>query len=221
MGVKTYISFSVLMVASVGAAWSQAVSVGVKGGIPLLDTLSSHDESRPYIVGPFVEIRLPAGFAIEADALYRRVGNSNFGSLLSGANLLAPDGAVVQGPYISTFSNRQRGNSWEFPLLGKYYFRTRALGWQPFLGSGFALRTTVGFHADTTRTVVAASGTPTTTSFQRDFRPPLDVGAVVSAGVRFHAGRLALAPEFRYTRWGGVENPLNRNEAGALLGISF
>ena len=197
------------MIAAAGPLCSQPVSFGVKGGIPLLDTTSSHEESRPYIVGPSIEIRLPAGFAIEADALYRRVGNSSFGSFLSGANLF------------SAFSSRQRGNSWEFPLLGKYYFRPRALGWQPFLGSGFALRTTVGFHSDTTRTVVAASGTPTTTSFHHDFRPPLDVGAVVSAGVRFHAGRLALAPEFRYTRWGGVENPLNRNEAGALLGISF
>jgi hypothetical protein len=32
------------------------------------------DESRPYTIGPSVEFRLPVGFAVEIDALYRRLG---------------------------------------------------------------------------------------------------------------------------------------------------
>jgi hypothetical protein len=49
----------------------------------------------------------------------------------------------------------------------------------------------------------------------------LGVGAVFAAGVRFRAGRFSLLPEARYTRWGGSDNQLRKNEAGLILGVSF
>ena len=114
-------------------ASAQLVSIGVKGGVPFLDTNQGGDESRPYIVGPSVEIRLPAGFAIEVDALYRRVGNTfgfNFSGIDAGSNVV---------PTTSFYIDRQRGNYWEFPFLGKYYFRPRTTAWQPFLEHGLGL----------------------------------------------------------------------------------
>ncbi len=53
------------------AASAELISIGVKGGIPLSkQTTNSNDESRPYIFGPSIEIRLLAYFAVEASALY-------------------------------------------------------------------------------------------------------------------------------------------------------
>lgn len=63
-----------LLIASIAG---QTVSIGVKGGIQFVDQTQPESESRPYLVGPTVEVRLPGNFAIEADALYQRIGNSS------------------------------------------------------------------------------------------------------------------------------------------------
>src|SRR4051794_39703038 len=109
-----------LLIASVApVARAQAVSVGVLAGIPLSNTTGGHDESPRYQVGGSVEVRLPAGFALEADALYRLLGSSQGFSLISSINLV-PN--ISFTPF--NFTSRQRGNAWSFPLLGKYYFHT-------------------------------------------------------------------------------------------------
>jgi hypothetical protein len=197
-------------------ASAQLVSFGAIGGGPFLDQNQGGDESRPYIVGPSVEFRLPAGFVIELDALYRRVGStSGFG--LSNIIFVPP----LTPPYVSSFVSRQRGNYWEFPVLGKYYFRPRSTGWQPFIGTGWALRTAF-FHEDINQTVVTADGNSHSDSFKNHFRSEVGVGATFVAGVRFRVGRIAVIPELRYTYWGhAIQNSLRNNEAAGLLGISF
>ena len=198
-------------------ASAQLISFGAKGGVPFLAPNQGGDESRPYIVGPSVEFRLPAGFAIEVDALYRRVGNT-FQYGFSGNIMLIPQ---PPAPYVNFFVERQRGNYWEFPVLGKYYFRPRRTAWQPFVATGWALRT-VAFHEDIHETVTDAGGTSTSYSFRNHHRSDLGAGAVVAAGVRFRAGRVTVSPELRYTYWGSSANSsLRRNEAAGLLGISF
>ena len=189
------------------AASAQIVSFGVEGGVPVLDRTQSPDESRPYIIGPSVEVRLPAGFALEAEALYQRIGTTR-------------GFASFPALGITSFTDHERGNSWEFPFLAKYYFRPRNASWQPFIGTGYAFRM-IGLHDSITQTVLGANGSPQATSFHDSFRSNLGVGAVVAAGLRFRVGRIALLPEFRYTRWGGVDNVTRQNEAGVLLGISF
>jgi hypothetical protein len=216
---KTFVLFLVVT-AGIRSAAGQALSIGVKGGIPLVDRMSSNDESRPYLVGPSVEVRLPAGLAIEGDALYQRIGNTgSFGYGSGSSVILAGTGPISLSP-ISLFISRQRGNSWEFPLLGKYYFRPHSEGWQPFVATGYALRT-VGFHNAITATLPDESGALHTTSSKYDSRSSLGVGAVFAAGVRFRAGRFSFLPEARYTRWGGSDNQLRKNEAGLMLGVSF
>ena len=76
---------------------AQPVSVGVKVGVPFTDPIGRNGESRPYTIGPTVEVRLPAGFAVEASALYRRLGQTYTYSYVSGTNLLSPDSAYVNG----------------------------------------------------------------------------------------------------------------------------
>ena len=46
------------------------LSVGLKGGFPLTDSLSD-SASKNYLIGPMAELNLPFGLAVEADALYR------------------------------------------------------------------------------------------------------------------------------------------------------
>jgi hypothetical protein len=192
------------------AASAQAVSFGVLGGVTLTDPLSFRDESRPYIVGGSIEVRLPGRFAVEADVLYQRIGTS---TSLSG----------FLNPTITSITDRQRGNSWKFPILGKYYFRPRTSAWQPFVGTGYAFRA-IQFHDDVNETTVDSSGAIHNTTFHGDHGDGLGVGAIFATGVRFHAGRFAFSPQVRYTRWGDTQNnptSLRKNEAGLLLGISF
>lgn len=207
------LSFGIFMMMACIAS-AQAVSIGVKGGVPLTDALDNRDESRPYTIGPSIEIRLPAGFAIEAGALYRRIGNTTSFALRQ--NLL-PTSLIA----ISFLINRQRGNSWEFPLLGKYYFRPRATAWQPFIATGYAFRG-IWFHDDGNETNTDPSGVSHTFTFHNDYRSSLGIGVVAAAGIRLHLGHFAILPEFRYTRWGGSDNnQIRKNEAGFLLGVNF
>jgi hypothetical protein len=197
----------------IDSALGQTVSIGVKGGIQFVDQTQPESESRPYLVGPSVEVRLPANFAVEADALYQRIGNSsNF--------YFIPPGTFVSPPSIVSYTSRIRGNSWEFPVLAKYYFRPRSAGWQPFIATGWSMRT-IGFENDINQTVVNASGAAQQVSAHNHYRSGLDIGAAFAAGVRLRAGRFAVVPEFRYVRWSS-HNSLNRhNEASFLLGLSF
>lgn len=97
---KTFFSLLVLT----GFASAQPFGAGVKVGVPATDafkvlpfpTLATFtgDSSR-FTGGPYVELRLPAGMAVEVDALYR---NYDFVS----------DGIATSA------------SSWEFPVLLKH-----------------------------------------------------------------------------------------------------
>ncbi len=181
---------------------AQSVSVGVEGGVPIADRVFPPDESRPYIVGPSVEFRLPARFALEAEALYQRVGTSEQFSFISGI-----DGNLTL--------LRKRADVWQFPLLGKYYFQPRSARGQPYIETGWAFRTAL----------VHTSGTQTATGsapvlIKNDNRSPLNVGASFGAGIRYNVGRMAISPELRYTRW-SQDSLIRQNELGFLLGIHF
>ena len=187
---------------------AQLISVGVLGGVPILGPAAHNDDSPRYTVGPSVEVKLPAGFAIEADALYQPI-RSNAG----------PSFAFGFGTLLGySFANHQRGNSWEFPLLGKYYFH-RVAGGQPFAGAGFSFRT-IGINA-TGYSVTGTGATPVYTPFDSHYRSDLAVGAVTAAGLRYKLGRFAVTPQARYTRWGSGDSLARKNALGAFLGVTF
>ena len=208
--------FAVLAFISLGAssAFAQLVSFGVKGGVPLIDqTVNSVDQSRPYIVGPSVEFRLPANFAIEVDALYQRIGQSvQFSEISAGVSQVSLSSVSL--------SQQLRANDWTFPVLGKYYFRPRSTSWSPYIATGWALRV-LDVQNKGSETIMNSAGAPQTLPFNGHFHSDDGVGAVAAAGVRFKRGRLAISPEIRYTRWGSSTGWVNKNEAGFLLGISF
>lgn len=155
----------------------------------------SPDNSRPATIGGSVEVKLPAGFTIEADLLYKRLRSSSSVAFTNGV-----------------YNIDTKGDSLELPVIGKYYFRP-IRGWRPFVGTGWALRRT--WQQTETR---QNSGRDLLS------RPSdIGVGAVASAGARYEYRRLKLAPELRYTRWGSAsEFPRrNPNQLELLFGVSF
>jgi opacity protein-like surface antigen len=102
--------FGVLLLFASNAA-AQSVGVGVKGGVPLNDVLESSRtfggqtfkaNTNRFTVGPMLDIRLPFGFGVEFDALYKRFDQT---------------GDSINGGTVA-----KTGTSWEFPLLGKFRF---------------------------------------------------------------------------------------------------
>ena len=185
-------------------AIAQAVEFGVVGGVPLTPVTPryTHNDSRPYLIGPSIEFRLPASFAIEVDGIYRRIGSNRSGQFNSDTGL-------------TSYSYRTTGNSWEVPVLGKYYFQPRHSLFRPFIASGFSLRTITENSK-----YVSGPNPPASSSFSS--RDALDVGAVVAAGLHFKPGRFSVDPQFRYSRWGsGNNNRVSKNQTGFVLGIRF
>ena len=183
---------------------AQPVQFGVKGGFVLTEpTRYTPEQSRSFTVGPVVEFQLPNRFAIEAGFLYKRIG--------TGRDITFSD-------YRSSASSR--GNSFEIPVIGKYYFRPPSR-WTPYLGLGVAMRRT---WQSTERSLTG----PATDQFRPgEFRysnvSPFGAGAVGTAGLRFTHGRWKFSPEFRYTRWSEEPQTIRRkpNQVEFLFGISF
>jgi len=90
----------------IGLAHAQPVVGGLKIGVPFTDAFQNQPyptvatltaSSNAYTLGPFIEVRLPWHFAIEADALYRGL---HFNNVLASATT----------------------GQWDFPVVAKYKF---------------------------------------------------------------------------------------------------
>jgi hypothetical protein len=134
------------------------------------------------------------------DALYRRLG-------------LRDSGLSVFTSY-DAFTDRWRGNAWEFPLLAKYYFRHRD-SWQPFVGVGVAMRYLSRQHQGN------ETGLYGTFYEIHQSDQQFIGGETAAAGIRIRTGRLKWLPQFRYTRWNASGILTQSNEATILLGIAF
>jgi opacity protein-like surface antigen len=98
-----------LSLSAFGQESSSPIGFGVKGGVPLNDAFVVRQENpvdyiadtHRYTFGPYVEVRLPAGFGVELDALYQTYEYRQ----------------VVPAPTID-----QNSHAWEFPLVVKKRF---------------------------------------------------------------------------------------------------
>ena len=208
---KTFLLFSVL--ALPGAA-QIPFGAGIKLGVPLTETLDTASEisrgyvseTRRFIYGPVFEIRLPAGFAVEFDALYTKM---QFSSRNIGLNVLT---AVTDA------------NAWEFPLLLKKKFGSAPIV-RPFVDVGASWRRIT----DVRHVASFITGSSQTTSSPEELRRKNATGFVVGAGLEIKLLFIRLTPEARFTRWGtdnfrsGIAGLLdtNRNQGQFLVGISF
>ena len=195
-------------------AFSQPVGFGVKAGVPLTNFVSAahsgtfdwDSSTNRYIVGPTVELRLPGGFGIEVDALYRRLHYNGSG--------------LVGNAFTSSSTT---GNNWEFPLLFKYRIPTEVV--KPYIDAGIAWNTLTGIR----QTVSNAASTVSSgfTANPPELHRNVSEGFVVGVGVDVHV-LLHISPEVRYTRWGsGLLQDANgilqtkRDQAEFLVGITF
>lgn len=117
------------------SAFGQTVSFGIRAGVPFTDAYSpatmtsgsafvkTFSDSKEYLVGPMVELHLPLGFSVEADALYHPL------SLAQEINT----GTAV-------FHNSTIIHSWEFPIVAKYRFLQLPLI-KPYVEAGPSFRT--------------------------------------------------------------------------------
>lgn len=204
--VRTLLS---LLIAA-AALSAQPIGVGIKGGLPLTDLFESENstvatETKRYIVGPMVELRLPAGFAIEGDALYSR---ANFTSILGTA------GSVLSAPFDA--------NSWEFPVLLKKKFGGANAGVaavRPYVGAGVSFRRLSGLTSIGSFITGNRDG-----SVDRN-----NTGFVAGGGIEVRALFIRIAPEIRFTYWGtdhfaeGLANIFKTNKAQGqfLIGLYF
>ena len=192
------------------AAAAGPLSFGVKGGIPLTDFFSAVNSqsfslgsnTKHYIVGPTLELHLPAGFGIEVDALYRRM---SYGGSSATVSATSPSSVGV------------KANGFEFPLLAKYTLRGKLAG--PFVDAGYAFDTLSGL----TQTVASKTGlssTPPSGHFTKGF--------VMGGGLDLNLKLIHVTPEIRYTHWGSsrLVDPYtlvkgSQNQGEFLLGITF
>ena len=196
--------FTVLLCSTFVMLQGQPVSVGAKGGFLLTDaTRYRSDESRNYTVGPSVEFRLPGNFGVETGFLYKRIGMSS--------NIRFDGSQIV---------SRTRANSFEIPVIGKYYVRS-AKPVTPFFGLGVAMRRAW----ESTDSSIFGPGVllPGRSDFRTTDVSPFGAGAVGAAGVQFGFGRWKVSPEFRYTRWSQETQRIarNPNQVELLVGVSF
>jgi hypothetical protein len=161
-------------------------------------------------VGPSVDLSLPGSFAIEVDALYRRQG---YQALL---NLGSPEQNTVT-------NERERANSWEFPILLKYKLPAPVI--KPFVEAGVAPRRITGTIAASIESfspVTSPFTTFTSTNFARN-----SAGVVVGGGVQISLGRLRILPEARYTHWasapanGFAEVSTSQQQVDLAIGIGW
>lgn len=111
-------------------AFSQPFTAGIKVGLPLTDFLNTVNgtastSTNRYIVGPMVELRLPAGLGIEFNALYRHF-----------------DYTDIVGSTANAVTSTGSSGAWEFPLVAKYKFPSRIV--RPYLEAGVAWDTLMG-----------------------------------------------------------------------------
>jgi hypothetical protein len=202
-----------LFITTASAQW---FSFGAKGGIPLGSSTTitgpfGSDTSRWFTVGPSVEVKLPAGFAIEVDALYQRLRYSqNFISVFSDN--------ILQNGIQSTI--RTTGNDWKIPILAKHYFRP-VHGWQPFVSAGPELGMTWSHTTGLYNSIDYGTNTVNAINVDYSYRNSTKVGGVAAVGARIKFGRIGLLPEVRYSYWGRSAYPRPQNSVQVLMGVQF
>jgi opacity protein-like surface antigen len=211
-------SLCLLILAAAPAFAAGPLGFGIKGGVPFNDFTNAvqsgqfnyTSSTQRYIVGPMVELRLPAGLSLELDALYRKFNYNSIGNAVD----------VI-------INSRTESNAWEFPLVLKYRFKAPVV--RPYIEGGVAADSLQGLKQDITRTVIPTKTTTTTsTSSPTELHKSTTTGFVLGVGLDVKVLVIHISPEIRYTRWGAKHFldanggfGSNQNQAEFMVGISF
>jgi len=140
--------FIVGMFGTAHRAWGQIAEFGMITGASLRDDFKSAtwtslsgssftvaNASKPFIIGPKVEIRLSKSFSVEIDALHREIRTQDLSYSVFSPPLQLPDGTTLSA---ITHSTTQTEFTWEFPILAKYKFSSANT--RPFIEAGSSFR---------------------------------------------------------------------------------
>jgi len=168
----------------------------VKGGIPLGDTFTLEpfrSRTQRFTVGPMLDVRVPLGFGIEFDALYKRYDQT--------------------GPPIRVGSTvAKTGSSWEFPLLGKYRFGSAFA--KPYVEAGVSFNHLSGYLLPFRTLPSPPSDQPVVSTTRTGF--------ALGAGIEFKLPVVRASPGFRFSHWGHQRIILpSTNAVDFLIGVSF
>jgi hypothetical protein len=203
-------------------AVAQPVAFGVEGGVRTTGDVSGTltPESKRYIVGPNLEVRLPLHLSFEFDALYRDVGFTGYSGSCCGSSI-----------------TRERDSSWEFPMIVKYHLPGGAR-LRPFVGLGYAPRIVHGSDVSSGNYLSGITENPPASMYTYFFDSRSSTsysttqGVVVSGGLEFGAHHVLISPELRYVHWnapflyetggdGSFRYTSPRNELFVLVGIAW
>lgn len=183
-------------------ALAQPLSISAVGGYRFTGdppTFVNIWESKHYLVGPMLEVRLPLGFAVEADALYSRLDFTSYNPMIANVTVA-----------------QSLADSWELPFLGKYYVPLPRV--HPYLSMGVVWRHETGKLNSINYGYYLSDVT-----FATSFWSGSDTAFALGGGIELRLGHLRVAPEIRYVRWSLSTNvlPLIQDEGQFLLEIGW
>ena len=168
---------------------------------PATDTTYTGSTESPKVgFGPTLEFRLTNHISVGAEGIFHRIQYKEVKEIRDGAT---PASGATDSRRVATFTETTRANTWEVPILARYYgFRERGIFSRLYAAGGISFRRTTNI-----RTGNEISNFDTTTDYnEKPATPskPNQMGGVVGFGIRFidNIG-IRIAPEVRYTRWQG------------------
>jgi opacity protein-like surface antigen len=180
-------------------------------------------QTKPFTVGPVLDVGLPHGFGIELGAMYKRLAQQ--GEQITAVGPLYPDRYpdpdAEDNPLIfqrNTVS--ATGHSWEFPVAGQYHFSLHST--RPYLEAGIVYNQLSNIFETYTGgpqlplQFPAVISTPATSSSNR-------TGLLLGAGLGFRWEKIRVTPGLRYTRYGTVDSKkiASTNALDFLVGFTF
>jgi Outer membrane protein beta-barrel domain len=186
------------------SANAQGISLGVLGGAPFTDVVSSVNQnnlsilpqSTNFVVGPSFRVNLPLNLRVEVDALYRPYSFSVAG--------ISPSGLSN-----STVS----ANQWRFPFLLQYRINTPIPLLKPFVEAGASFDHLANISS-AANNITSGPGT-----LLRESSGSFVLGGGIDVKIPF----IRISGELRYSHQGSAnfESISNQNQAEVLVGVHF
>ena len=209
MGLRSIVRLTLTWLCLTIPGLAQNLILGAEGGLRFTGDVPAYgfSNSKPYLMGPKIEVGLPLHFALEADILYSRLGNTLYIPLVANESTI-----------------RTIANSWAFPVLAKY--RLPVGRTHPFLSLGFVPRYAGGrIHT------IHYGYYPSDVTFSSVGWQAHDHAWVLGGGIEVGLWKIRITPELRYLRWKVPSSPspddasyylaVPENEGQFLLGIGW
>jgi hypothetical protein len=205
---------------SISFANAQIISVGIIGGAPFNDVVTSGfpsaaiqatPQSTNFTAGASLQLNLPARFRVEGDFLYRPYDLRLVSSFI--------------GPVGGQTTTSITGSQFRIPLLFQYRFNTGLV--KPFVEAGISVDHLNHISATSTSVLFLTGNSATfpggiPLSGSGQLIQQTHAGIVAGGGVDIKIPFVRLSAEARFTRQGEYFRDVsNLNEAEFLLGIHF